>query len=61
HRSQKDADTGLGTPQDFTYVTAPASRSTYVLKPDAKALGGLAGVEDAHEPAGVDAYLAGRG
>ncbi|MYS76215.1 ABC transporter substrate-binding protein, partial [Streptomyces sp. SID5926] len=54
-------DTGLGTPQNFTYVTAPASRSTYVLKPDAKALGGLVGVEEAHKAPGVDAYLAGRG
>ncbi|MGQ4445479.1 ABC transporter substrate-binding protein, partial [Streptomyces violaceoruber] len=60
-RSQKNADTGLGTPQNFTYVTAPASRSTYVLKPDAKALGGLVGVEEAHKAPGVDAYLAGRG
>ncbi len=61
HRSQKNADTGLGTPQNFTLVTEPASRSTYVLKPDAKAAGGLVGVEEAHKAPGVDAYLAGRG
>ncbi|MFH9412713.1 ABC transporter substrate-binding protein [Streptomyces rochei] len=61
HRSQKNADTGLGTPQNFTFVTEPASRSTYVLKPAAKAVGGLVGVEDAHEAPGVDAYLAARG
>jgi hypothetical protein len=61
HRSQKNADTGLGTPQNFTFVTEPASRSTYVLKPDAKAVGGLVGVEDARKAPGVDAYLAARG
>ncbi|MEU6105714.1 ABC transporter substrate-binding protein [Streptomyces flaveolus] len=61
HRSQHNADTGLGTPQNFTDVSAPASRSTYVLKPDAKAAGGLVGVEEAHQAPGVDAYLAERG
>ncbi|MEU3664472.1 ABC transporter substrate-binding protein [Streptomyces sp. NPDC032940] len=61
HRSQHDVDTGLGTPQDFTDVSAPASRSTYVLKPDAGAAGGLVGVEEAHQAPGIDAYLAARG
>jgi ABC-type branched-subunit amino acid transport system substrate-binding protein len=60
HRSQKNADTGLGTPQDFTDVDAPASRSTYVLKPDRKAAGGLVGVEEAHRVPGADEYLASR-
>ncbi|CAL9604462.1 hypothetical protein SUDANB58_05506 [Streptomyces sp. enrichment culture] len=60
HRSQENADTGLGTPQDFTDVDRPASRSTYVLKPDREAIGGLVGVEDAHQPPGVDEYLASR-
>jgi hypothetical protein len=32
-----------------------------VLKPDAKAVGGLVGVEEAHEAPGVAAYLAARG
>ncbi|GHB46669.1 lipoprotein [Streptomyces viridiviolaceus] len=61
HRSQKNADTGLGTPQDFTDVAAPASRSTYVLKPDRKAVGGVVNVEEAHQAPGVDEYLASRG
>ncbi|GAA4789582.1 ABC transporter substrate-binding protein [Streptomyces ziwulingensis] len=61
HRSQKNADTGLGTPQNFTDVSQPASRSTYVLKPDAKALGGIVGVEESHEAPGVEEYLASRG
>ncbi|MDT0612643.1 ABC transporter substrate-binding protein [Streptomyces lancefieldiae] len=60
HRSQSNADTGLGTPQNFTDVSAPASRSTYVLKPDAKAVGGLVGVEEAHQAPGIDAYLSAR-
>ncbi|MFF3846686.1 ABC transporter substrate-binding protein [Streptomyces sp. NPDC002328] len=60
HRSQKSADTGLGSPQDFSDVAKPAALSTYVLKPDAKAAGGLAGVEDAHTAPGVEEYLSGR-
>ncbi|GGL63152.1 lipoprotein [Streptomyces fumigatiscleroticus] len=61
HRSQKNADTGLGTPQDFTDVSRPASVSTYVLKPDGKAVGGLVGVEDAHSAPGVEEYLSSNG
>ncbi|WP_318204954.1 ABC transporter substrate-binding protein [Streptomyces sp. SCL15-4] len=57
HRSQTGLDTGLGTPQDFSDPSRPASLSTYVLKPDAKALGGTAGVEDAHRAPGVEDYL----
>ncbi|NEY36644.1 ABC transporter substrate-binding protein [Streptomyces sp. PRKS01-65] len=60
HRSQKNADTGLGTPQDFTDVDAPASRSTYVLKPDREAVGGMVGVEEAHPVPGAGEYLAAR-
>ncbi|MDX3803395.1 ABC transporter substrate-binding protein [Streptomyces sp. AK04-3B] len=60
HRSQKKADTGLGSPQNFSDVTKPAALSTYVLKPDAKALGGVVGVEDAHQAPGVTEYLADR-
>ncbi|WP_405968368.1 ABC transporter substrate-binding protein [Streptomyces sp. NBC_00015] len=60
HRGQKSIDTGLGSPQDFSDVSRPAALSTYVLKPDAKAVGGLVGVEDAHEAPGVTEYLAGR-
>ncbi|GAA2442581.1 ABC transporter substrate-binding protein [Streptomyces glaucus] len=61
HRSQKNADTGLGTPQDFTDVSRPASLETYVLRPDRKATGGLVGVEDAHRAPGVEEYLSSRG
>ncbi|MFH8798408.1 ABC transporter substrate-binding protein [Streptomyces sp. NPDC017936] len=60
HRSQKNADTGLGTPQDFSDVSRPAALKTYVLKPDAKATGGLVGVEDAHRAPGVEEYLTSR-
>lgn len=58
HRSQKNADTGLGTPQDFSDVNTPASRETYVLRPDAKALGALVVAEEAHEAPGVEEYVA---
>ncbi|MFF8594547.1 ABC transporter substrate-binding protein [Streptomyces sp. NPDC015220] len=57
HRSQSDLDTGLGTPQDFSDPARPAGLSTYVLKPDTKALGGTVGVEDAHRAPGVEDYL----
>ncbi|GGS78307.1 ABC transporter substrate-binding protein [Streptomyces griseoviridis] len=61
HRSQENADTGLGTPQNFTDVSQPASRSTYVLKPDAKAVGGVITLEEAHEAPGIEEYLAAKG
>ncbi|MEU9553987.1 ABC transporter substrate-binding protein [Streptomyces fumanus] len=61
HRSQTNADTGLGTPQDFSDVSQPASRSTYVLKPDAKAVGGIVNAEEAHEAPGIEEYLSSRG
>ncbi|GHD25760.1 ABC transporter substrate-binding protein [Streptomyces galbus] len=60
HRSQKNADTGLGTPQDFSDVDRPASLKTYVLKPDAGAVGGLVEAELAHEVPGAQEYLASR-
>ncbi|AWW36185.1 ABC transporter substrate-binding protein [Streptomyces cadmiisoli] len=61
HRAQRDADTGLGTPQDFSDVSRPASLATYVLKPDPEAVGGLVVVEEAHAAPGVEDYLASRG
>jgi ABC-type branched-subunit amino acid transport system substrate-binding protein len=57
HRSQKHLDTGLGSPQDFSDAGRPAALSTYVLKPDAKAVGGVVGVEDAHRAPGAEEYL----
>jgi ABC-type branched-subunit amino acid transport system substrate-binding protein len=60
HRSQQNADTGLGAPQDFSDVTRPASLAAYVLRPDAKAPGGLVGTEDAHPIPGAEEYLSSR-
>lgn len=60
HRTQKHLDTGLGTPQDFSDEARPASLKTYVLKPDANAVGGLVNEADAHEAPGVRAYLSSR-
>ncbi|MEU2435355.1 ABC transporter substrate-binding protein [Streptomyces rubradiris] len=57
HRAQTEADTGLGTPQDFSDPSRPASLSTYVLKPDTKGVGGTVGVEEAHRAPGVEEYL----
>ncbi|WP_112469300.1 ABC transporter substrate-binding protein [Streptomyces triticisoli] len=60
HRSQKNADTGLGTAQNFSDIDRPASTETYVLRPDAKAVGGVVNAEDAHTAPGVEDYLATR-
>ncbi|MER6347833.1 ABC transporter substrate-binding protein [Streptomyces sp. NPDC001595] len=57
HRSQKNADTGLGTPQDFSDVSRPASLSSYILKPDAKAVGNLVIAEEARAVPGAEEYL----
>ncbi|WP_169944975.1 ABC transporter substrate-binding protein [Microbispora sp. H11081] len=40
HRSQSGFGGDFGTPMDFTFFDRPASRSSYVLKPDKAALGG---------------------
>ncbi|WP_169978316.1 ABC transporter substrate-binding protein [Microbispora sp. H10836] len=40
HRSQSSFGGDFGTPMDFTFFDKPASRSSYVLKPDKAALGG---------------------
>ncbi|WP_031030147.1 ABC transporter substrate-binding protein [Streptomyces sp. NRRL WC-3725] len=61
HRSQRDADTGLGVPLDFSDVHRPASVATYTLKPDADAPGGLVGAGDAHRIPGAEDYLADHG
>src|SRR5690606_32829190 len=57
HRAQTNADTGLGTAQNFSDVDRPASVETYVLKPDAKAVGSVVNAEDAHTAPGVEDYL----
>ncbi|WP_436801104.1 ABC transporter substrate-binding protein [Streptomyces coeruleorubidus] len=60
HRSQSNVDVGLGTAQNFSDKAQPASTSTYVHKPDAKAVGAAVNVEDAHTAPGVKEYLASR-
>ncbi|WP_432119520.1 ABC transporter substrate-binding protein [Streptomyces sp. bgisy032] len=60
HRSQSSVDVGLGTAQDFSDKSQPASTSTYVHKPDAKALGAVVNLEEAHTAPGVEDYLASR-
>ncbi|ROO89166.1 amino acid/amide ABC transporter substrate-binding protein (HAAT family) [Actinocorallia herbida] len=41
HRSQKAWDGGFGSTYDFSDPSQPPTRSTFILKPDADALGGL--------------------
>jgi hypothetical protein len=60
HRSQSGVDVGLGTAQNFSDKAQPASTSTYVHKPDAKAVGAAVNVEDAHTAPGVKQYLVSR-
>ncbi|MFJ4817611.1 ABC transporter substrate-binding protein [Streptomyces sp. NPDC088801] len=60
HRSQSSVDVGLGTAQNFSDKARPANTSTYVHKPDAKAVGAAVNVEDAHTAPGVEKYLASR-
>ncbi|MER5832836.1 ABC transporter substrate-binding protein [Streptomyces sp. NPDC002130] len=57
HRSQSAVDVGLGTAQNFSDKARPASTSTYVHKPDAKAVGAAVNVEEAHTAPGVKQYL----
>ncbi|GAA2232007.1 MULTISPECIES: ABC transporter substrate-binding protein [Streptomyces] len=57
HRSQAAVDVGLGTAQDFSDKARPASTSTWVHKPDAKAVGAAVNVEKAHTAPGVEQYL----
>ncbi|MFE9776246.1 ABC transporter substrate-binding protein [Streptomyces sp. NPDC005931] len=57
HRAQKNADTGLGTPQDFSDVDRPASVKAYLLRPDTKAVGNVVNVRDAQEIPGATEYL----
>ncbi|MGV9230092.1 ABC transporter substrate-binding protein [Streptomyces nigra] len=61
HRAQSAVDVGLGTAQNFSDKARPASTETYVLKPDAKAVGAVVNEEDAHTAPGVKEYLESRG
>ena len=50
HRSNAKFDIGTGgTPMDFTQFTRPASRASYVVRPDKAARGGTSLVEEARE------------
>ncbi|GCD95217.1 ABC transporter substrate-binding protein [Embleya hyalina] len=49
HRQQKQMDTGLGTPEDFSDVTRPATYKSYILKPSKAAPGNLVVAKDAYE------------
>ncbi|MCZ4608305.1 ABC transporter substrate-binding protein [Streptomyces sp. Lzd4kr] len=60
HRAQSNVDVGLGTAQNFSDKAQPASTSTYVHKPDAKAVGAAVNLEEAHTAPGVEEYLASR-
>ncbi|MFF6997064.1 ABC transporter substrate-binding protein [Streptomyces sp. NPDC008313] len=60
HRSQKQVDNGLGTPEDFSDAARPAGLAVYVTKPDKKATGGSVLVEDARVLPAVKEYLAAR-
>ncbi len=41
HRATTAHDGGYGTPMDFSKVDEPGTRKTYILRTDAKALGGM--------------------
>jgi ABC-type branched-subunit amino acid transport system substrate-binding protein len=48
HRSQKAWEAGLGgTPMDFSVYDRPASRASYIVKPDKDAVGGATLVKEA--------------
>jgi ABC-type branched-subunit amino acid transport system substrate-binding protein len=49
HRSTTVFDDGLGNPLNFSYFDKPATRKTYILRTDAKAVGGMVIAEQATE------------
>ncbi|MEU5881376.1 ABC transporter substrate-binding protein [Spirillospora sp. NPDC047279] len=56
HRSTTQHDDGFGTPVDFSKSDQPATRKTYILRTDAKALGGLVIEKQANESDLAKAY-----
>ncbi|NEA21344.1 ABC transporter substrate-binding protein [Actinomadura bangladeshensis] len=56
HRSTTAHDGGYGTPMDFSKVDEPGTRKTYILRTDAKALGGLVVERDAQESETAETY-----
>ncbi|MFC4530487.1 ABC transporter substrate-binding protein [Sphaerisporangium dianthi] len=47
HRSQPSWEGGFGQPMDFSRIDQPASRASYVVKPDKTAVGGSVIVKEA--------------
>jgi ABC-type branched-subunit amino acid transport system substrate-binding protein len=56
HRSTTAHDGGYGTPMDFSKVDEPGTRKTYILRTDAKALGGMVVERDAQESEAAETY-----
>ncbi|MFD0686716.1 ABC transporter substrate-binding protein [Actinomadura fibrosa] len=56
HRSSTNYDGGYGTPMDFSKVNEPATRKSYILRTDAKAVGGLVVERDAAESEAAETY-----
>lgn len=56
HRSTTAHDGGYGTPMDFSKVDEPGTRKTYILRTDAKALGGLVVERDAQVSETAETY-----
>ncbi|QKW35040.1 ABC transporter substrate-binding protein [Actinomadura sp. NAK00032] len=56
HRSTTAHDGGYGTPMDFSKVDEPGTRMTYILRTDAKALGGMVVEREAMESEAAETY-----
>ncbi|MFG2086380.1 MULTISPECIES: ABC transporter substrate-binding protein [unclassified Spirillospora] len=56
HRSTTTYDGGYGTPMDFSKVDEPGTRKTYILRTDAKALGGMVVEREATASKEAEAY-----
>ncbi|NVI91340.1 ABC transporter substrate-binding protein [Actinomadura sp. BRA 177] len=56
HRATTAHDGGYGTPMDFSKVDEPGTRKTYILRTDAKALGGMVVERDAQESEAAETY-----
>ncbi|MFG1857668.1 ABC transporter substrate-binding protein [Actinomadura geliboluensis] len=56
HRSTTAHDGGYGTPMDFSKVDEPGTRKTYILRTDAKALGGMVVEREATESEAAETY-----
>ncbi|KUL50884.1 ABC transporter substrate-binding protein [Streptomyces sp. NRRL S-1521] len=52
-------DSGFGVPQDFTDPSAPSSRQSVILRPSAKATGGMKVVREPQAAKATEGYTAG--